>query len=119
MAVNDLSGLSMHKEDIVSLLVNLLDNAIEACEKLDENKLIQFKLTLEEGMLTVSVRNPVKEPVRIEGKRIKTTKKEKSQHGFGMLNINTVVEKNGGTSILKCQDGWFYFSAVILNGEPA
>ena len=36
MSVNDLSGLTMKEEEIVTLLVNLLDNAMEACEKLDE-----------------------------------------------------------------------------------
>lgn len=113
MSVNDLSGLTMSKEDIVALLVNLLDNAIEACEKLDGNKIIQFKMMLEEEELTVSVRNPVKEPVVIKGKRILTTKREKDEHGIGFLNINSVIEKNHGTSILKCQDGWFYFSAVL------
>lgn len=113
MAVNDLSKLLMSREDIVTLLVNLLDNAIEACEKLNENKVIQFKMILEDGELTISVRNPVKTPVTVKGKRIPTTKKEKSGHGLGILNINEVIEKNQGTSILECQDGWFYFSAVI------
>ena len=113
MSVNDLSGLTMSKEDIVALLVNLLDNAVEACEKLDGNKIIQFKMMLEEEELTVSVRNPVKEPVVIKGKRILTTKREKDAHGIGFLNINSVIEKNHGTSVLKCQDGWFYFSAVL------
>ncbi len=113
MSVNDLSGLTMSKEDIVALLVNLLDNAVEACEKLDGNKIIQFKMMLEEEELTVSVRNPVKEPVVIKGKRILTTKREKDEHGIGFLNVNSVIEKNHGTSVLKCQDGWFYFSAVL------
>lgn len=113
MAVNDLSNLTMGREDIVTLLVNLLDNAIEACEKVDENKVIQFKMMLEEGQLTISVRNPVKEKALVKGKRIPTTKKEKGSHGLGMLNINGVIEKNNGISILECEDGWFYFSAVI------
>lgn len=113
MAVNDLSELMLCREDIVTLLVNLLDNAIEACEKLDENRIIQFKMMLEEGELTISVRNPLKEPVVIMGKRLQTTKEKKDNHGLGMLNINSVIEKNQGTSILECQDGWFYFSAVI------
>lgn len=113
MAVNDLSGLTMGREEIVTLLVNLLDNAIEACEKLDGNKIIQFKMMLEEGDLTLSVRNPVKEPAAVKGKRIRTSKENKECHGFGMLNINAVIEKNHGTSIVECRDGWFYFSAVI------
>ncbi|EOS80611.1 hypothetical protein C817_01525 [Dorea sp. 5-2] len=113
MAVNDLSSLSMSREDIVTLLVNLLDNAIEACEKLDENKMIRFKMILEEGGLTVSVRNPVREPVVVKGKVIATTKGEKDRHGLGFLNIQSVIEKNQGTSVMECRDGWFCFSAMI------
>lgn len=113
MAVNDLSSLSMSREDIVTLLVNLLDNAIEACEKLDENKIIRFKMILEEGGLTVSVRNPVREPVVVKGKVIATTKGEKDRHGLGFLNIQSVIEKNQGTSVMECRDGWFCFSAMI------
>ena len=70
-------------------------------------------MMLEEGQLTISVRNPVKEKALVKGKRIPTTKKEKGSHGLGMLNINGVIEKNNGISILECEDGWFYFSAVI------
>lgn len=113
MAVNDLSSLSMSREDIVTLLVNLLDNAVEACEKLDENRVIRFKMMLEEGELAVSVCNPVKEPVEIKDKAITTTKGEKNRHGIGFLNINSVIEKNHGTSVMECRDGWFCFSAVI------
>lgn len=113
MAVNDLSSLSMSREDIVTLLVNLLDNAIEACEKLDENKIIRFKMILEEGGLTVSVRNLVREPVVVKGKVIATTKGEKDRHGLGFLNIQSVIEKNQGTSVMECRDGWFCFSAMI------
>ena len=36
--INDLSRLTIAKDDLVILLTNLLDNAIEACEKLYENK---------------------------------------------------------------------------------
>lgn len=113
MTVSDLSALAMEKEDIVTLLVNLLDNGIEACEKLEENRVIRFKMTLEEGDLTISVRNPVAEPVTIKGKTIVTAKEDKDRHGIGLLNIHSVVEKNHGTSVMECRDGWFYFSAVI------
>lgn len=113
MQVNDLSELTISEEEIVTLLVNLLDNAIEACEKLSEHKVIQFKMVLEEEGLVLSVRNPVKEPVKIKENRIVTSKRDKGRHGIGLLNVDTVVRQNGGTGILKCEDGWFYFAAVI------
>lgn len=111
MAVNDLSGLAMGEEDIVTLLVNLLDNGVEACEKLDDNKVIQFKMVLEEDQLILSVRNPVQDPVEIKGKRISSSKGP--GHGIGLANVEEVVKRHKGTSILQCKDGWFYFAAMI------
>lgn len=113
VSVNDLSSLTMSEEDIVTVLVNLLDNAIEACDKLEDNKVIQFKMAVEEGQLILSVRNPVNEPVKIKGNRIISTKQAKGEHGIGLLNVHSVVQKNKGTSILKCEGGWFLFSAMI------
>ncbi len=113
MVSGDLSGLTISEEDIVTLLGNLFDNAIEACEKLDVNKVIQFKMVQEEGQLVLSIRNPVKEQVRIKDNRIVTSKRDKSQHGIGLMNVESVVRKNNGTSVLKCEDGWFTFAAMI------
>lgn len=113
MAVNDLSNLVMREEEIVILLVNLLDNAIEACEKLDSGRVIQFKMMLENGQLILSSKNPVKEKVNIKGKTVPSSKKDIFHHGIGLLNIDSVIKKNDGTSIIKCEDGWFYFSTMI------
>ena len=113
MVSGDLSGLTISEEDIVTLLGNLLDNAIEACEKLAENKVIQFKMVLEEEQLVLSIRNPVKDAVQIKNNRIVTSKRDKSQHGIGLLNVDSVIRKNNGTSVLKCENGWFSFAAMI------
>lgn len=113
MLAGDLSELAISDEDIVTLLGNLLDNAIEACEKLEGDKVIQFKMVAEEGELVLSVRNPVKEPVRIKDNRIMTSKRNKAQHGIGLLNVDSVIRKNNGTNILRCEDGWFTFAAML------
>lgn len=113
MAANNLSGLMISEEDLVTLLGNLLDNAIEACGKLEQNRVIQFKMVLEEGQLILSIRNPVKDPVRIRDNSIVTSKHDKSMHGIGLLNVDSVIRKNGGTSVLQCENGWFSFSAMI------
>lgn len=113
LEIGDLSSLSFAEEDIVTLLVNLLDNAIEACEFIEREKIIQFKMVLEEEQLILSVRNPVAEPIEIREKTVGTTKKNHEAHGIGLLNVNAVIEKYDGTSILQCSDGWFCFSAMI------
>lgn len=113
LSVNDLSKLTISEEEIVILLGNLLDNAIAACEKLDSGKIIQFKMTLENGQLILSVRNPVKEPVLIRENKVVTGRRYDSRHGIGLLNVDAVIKSHEGTSVLKYNNGWFYFSAII------
>ncbi|MCH1981187.1 GHKL domain-containing protein [Ruminococcus sp. OA3] len=113
LSVNDLSGLTFGEEDIVIILVNLLDNAIEACEELDGGRVIQFKMTLEPEQLILSIRNPVKVPFIIRNKRLLSTKRKSSGHGIGLQNVDAVISRHGGSSVMQCENGWFYFSAVI------
>lgn len=115
--VNDLSCLVMRKEDLVILLSNLLDNAIEACKNIDADKIIQLKMVIEEESLILSVRNPMNTLPKVEGKRILSSKKDKQNHGIGLLNIENVVRKNHGTNSIKFEDGYFSFSAMIPNGQ--
>ena len=75
--------------------------------------MIQFKMVLEEGQLILSIRNPVKDEVPIKDNRIVTSKRDKSRHGIGLLNVDSVIRKNNGTSVLKCENGWFSFAAMI------
>lgn len=115
ITVNDLSPLSMKEEQLVSLLGNLLDNAIEACLRLNPDlaRIIYFKMIIEEGQLILSTRNPVSSPLIIQNNRIQTQKSDPSRHGIGLLNIDSIIRENAGTSVLECEDGWFHFSAVI------
>ena len=49
LSINDLGNLKMEEEDIVTLVANLLDNAIEACEKITKgNRVIKLRF-LDEG----------------------------------------------------------------------
>lgn len=113
LAVNDLSKLTMKEEDIVVLLVNLIDNAIEVCERLMKNKVIRFKMMLEEDALILSIRNPVEEELIIKDKRIVTSKRDKEKHGIGLINIDEVIKRYNGSSVLGYEEGCFYYSAMI------
>ena len=74
---NDLSDLWLEEQDVVSLLSNLLDNAIEACEKLEGKQKVWIKLVREKRQFVLSIRNPVSDPVDIQNNEIPTSKKDK------------------------------------------
>lgn len=115
--VNDLSALTMDEEDLVTLLANIIDNAIEACEKLPDkkhfDKIIQLKMILEDSQLILSVRNPVDRQVLIKNNSVVTSKQDPLHHGIGLVNVDTVIRKNNGIHVLQCENGWFSFSAII------
>lgn len=114
LSINDLGNLKMEEEDIVTLVANLLDNAIEACEKITKgNRVIKLRFLDEGGKIIISVRNPVAEQVHFGEKGLFTTKKDKNEHGIGMLNIENVVRKYSGESICSCNDGYFTYSIII------
>jgi sensor histidine kinase YesM len=115
LRVNDLSQLRIDDEDIVTILSNLLENAIEACRKCESGKrIIKLKIVNEDGIIKIGVRNTFRNPVRYENGEIKSTKTlQTDEHGVGIKNIIEVIEKYNGSYVIKDDNGEFYFSIVI------
>lgn len=109
--VNDLSTLPLDATDMVVLLSNLLDNAIEACAKYHGEKLIQVRI-LQEQTFFFSIRNTTA-PVEIVADTIKTSKENPQLHGFGLTNIKTILAKYHGDFVMLYKDGWFQFTGEI------
>lgn len=118
LSVNDLQGIPLKDEDMVTLLANLLDNAIEACEKATKQaKMIHVRFWYENHNIYISTKNPVEQPLSIHNGKIQTTKADKKKHGIGLTNIRSVVEKYGGEDICSYQDGYFTHSIVIEKND--
>lgn len=109
--VNDLSGVALPTESLVVILSNLLDNAIEACCRLDGYKEIDCSVLYNDGMY-IAIRNTSK-PVQIVDGRIDTAKPDKLRHGYGVENICYLLDKLGGEYTFDYEDGWFQFVAEI------
>lgn len=110
--LNDLSDLSMEEQDLVILLSNIMDNAIEASRE-SEQRVIHVKMILEENIMTLSVKNTVKQAVEIQNNTIVTTKPDKENHGIGLQNVKQVIEKYDGMDMKRYSRGWFYYTALI------
>ena len=48
-----------------------------------------------------------------------TTKPNKMYHGFGMKSIRNVVEKYGGTLVIKAEGGIFRLNILLPMGKTA
>lgn len=115
--VNDLSNLKIRDEDIVLILSNLLNNAIEACEQC-EKPIIKMKFVKEEHQIILSVANTFSGNPVIVGKRYITTKtKEADRHGIGLENIKETVGKYDGSCVIKHDENNFKVAILIHNQE--
>ena len=109
--VSDLSGLPFDPADLTVLLANLLDNAIEACEKCAGLRAVEVQAVLEESFY-FSVRNTSR-PVAIVEDTISTTKPDPKLHGFGLANVKAILDKYHGFYAMEYADGWFQFAGEM------
>ena len=95
--------------DLCVILGNTLDNAIDACQKLDPktDKTIAIDCNCSSGFLFLSISNPVSEKVIIHDNYISTTKENKTLHGFGLYSLNSVVKRYDGEVRLSSTDDCF------------
>ncbi|WP_083354572.1 sensor histidine kinase [Lachnobacterium bovis] len=113
--INDLSNIRVTDKDIVVLLSNLLNNAIEACEKCEKERVIKFKFMREESGIILSVKNTFCQPVIRQGDDFLTSKDyERSSHGVGIRNVIKVVNKYGGTYVINDSNKEFYCIKLYL-----
>jgi sensor histidine kinase regulating citrate/malate metabolism len=84
--------------ELCIVIGNALDNAIEACEKIcdDKKRKIRIKIIQKEDNLFLEFANTASQISSISDKELKTTKKESHLHGFGLKSIREIVEKNEG-----------------------
>lgn len=112
--INDLSEIPIDDEDIVAILGNALDNAIEASDKCKENRKIKIKIFKEKYETILSIQNTIAEPVKIlDGYTIKTTKENSLNHGYGINNIKNILNKYESTFTMTTNSKWFQITIII------
>lgn len=108
----DFHGIDfMEPLDISTIFGNAIDNAIEASEKLPEDRrLITVRAERIRDMLLIIVENNTQPGNHLtEG----TTKKDRFVHGFGIPNIKKAVEKYGGQCSFR-QENETYLLKILL-----
>lgn len=92
---SDISGICEH--DLCILLGNMLDNAIEAAEKIQGAKFIEVSILVDEDKLNICVSNSIASSVLKNNPKLKTSKSNKALHGFGIRSIWHIAEKYNGS----------------------
>ena len=114
----NLSALNLPEEELVVILSNVIDNALEACEKVQENRTIEIKLHIENHFFFFSVKNPVIKNIEIVDNQVRTTKPDSILHGIGLHNVALALKNCGGDFCLSCENHEFQFvSMTRFEGE--
>ena len=108
----NLAGLDIETADLVTILSNLLDNAIEAVSRLygkdlpAEDKKIHLEFKKSANFLMIVQKNKSMTKL-VPGKIVSS--KNSPDHGFGISNIKRAVKKYGGEYNINCsREGEIY-----------
>lgn len=81
--------------DLVTILDNLLDNAIEAAG-ITENKSITFETDNRNSYTVIIISNSCEQSPTTNNNRLTTTKKDKAVHGLGLKSVSNTLKKYSG-----------------------
>lgn len=90
------AGLKIDEADLCTLLINLLDNAIEAASRVPapRRREVSCHIKYHQGYLAVSCVNSYLGPLRVdEAGRPLTDKSGPGEHGLGLMQMRAVAEK--------------------------
>lgn len=109
--------LPYDKTDLCALYANALDNAAEACMKLDEpQREITLKSRAGKGLFCLEISNPDAEDRQASSPSEKTVKRslipptskpDKANHGFGLKSIQEIVKRYHGSMEIQTENGVF------------
>lgn len=105
--------IDMDPVDLYTVFGNMLDNAIEATEKLPkERRSISLSTVQKMGAVIISEENPY-DRVDIDNGQFTTTKQDKVNHGYGLRSIELAVEKYDCSMDTRAEDGIFKMTIAL------
>ena len=106
------AALSVPDVDLCIMIGNLLDNAMEACIKLEAgSRFVHIYIHVKGAQLYMSFTNSAGKKQKKVGNLFLSSKG--SEHGFGLMRVDALVAKNGGYLTRASEDGG-YTTEVIL-----
>lgn len=100
-------------EDLVTIIGNLLDNAIEACENLTEEKYLEIKMKYKQGTMFIEVKNRYDGIVKMRSGKIATKKEDKTLHGIGLKSVESAVNNHNGTMKVDFNEKEFQVNVML------
>ena len=99
-------NLSIDDVDFCSILSNILENAIEACERIADKPFIRCNVEKIKSQLVIEVENSSDGNYKKNGDVFKSVK-EKGVHGIGLRHTQSIVEKYEGLCGINAEENIF------------
>ena len=74
---------------------------------LETKKEISINCNCNCGFMFLTISNPVVENISIHNNSIKTSKKDTSNHSFGLYSLKKIIQKYNGELLLSCNNNLF------------
>lgn len=107
---DDITGIT--DVDVNIILGNLLDNAIEACEIVEDVKEISLSIYIRASYLVIIVRNTYRG--NLEGLyTLTSTKKNQKEHGIGLRSVKDILKNYQGKLIIDNDEKQVMLKCII------
>ena len=107
---------NMRDGDIISLIANLCDNAIEYLAQIPlEQRQMSLLIRSYKSYCKIVCKNSIASSVLAENPNLNTTKDDKTLHGRGMDILRNIAKKYSGEIIINENDNQFSVSVIIMN----
>ncbi len=91
--------ININENDLGNIFFNLLDNAIEACEKMKgHDRWIRVVIEKRNQIYIMKIENSIGNPVCVKDGEYQTDKTDKEYHGLGMRSVESCVRHYGGNA---------------------
>jgi len=104
-------NIGISDTDLCIIFGNSIENAIEACRKVDGVKYIKIISMLTENLLAITIDNSFNGELKKDGDTFISTKHERK--GIGTISVKAVAEKYGGTVEYSAIDSEFQVSIML------
>lgn len=114
-AVDDTNLDFIDRMDLYVLLGNALDNAIEAVERVpdERQRIIQLQISRVNDFVNIRIENSFAGELDWDGNLPRTTKADKESHGIGLRSIRNIAKKYGGYASASTEGPAFILSILI------
>ena len=115
IVLNDCEALPFDNYDICSLFANLFDNAIEACQKLEDGKkrLITIRSGIKNDFFVLKITNSCNFISEAKNGKIPKSDKNSDEHGFGTKILESITKKYKGIFTMNYNDGFMTTIAAL------